>query len=70
MIRIASNQDLVERYFERAAIMEYVGELSRERASQECFNKLGAWCKAKGRPLPQAVRDDFRKVITGKRKCK
>ncbi len=66
MIRIATNKDLVERYRERAGIMEYDGGLSRERASQECFNKLGAWCKAKGRPLPQAVRDDFRKVITGR----
>ena len=66
MIRIVSNDDLAERYVERSAIMEIDGNLSRERASQECFNKLAAWCKAKGRPLPQAVRDDFRKVITGR----
>lgn len=70
MIRIASNEELVERYLERAGIMEFDGGLTRERASQECFNKLGAWCKAKGRPLPQAVRDDYREVITGKRKPK
>lgn len=66
MIRIATNEQLTERYLERAAIMEVEGGLSRERASQLCFNQLAAWCKAKGRPMPQAVRDDFRKVIVGK----
>ena len=68
MIRIASNEDLTERYLERAAIMELEGNMSREQASKECFNRLGAWCKAKGRPLPQSVRDDYRQVITGKAK--
>ncbi len=68
MIRIASNDELTERYLERAAIMEFDGDMSREQASRECLNKLAAWCKAKGRPLPQSVRDDYRRVITGRPK--
>lgn len=35
MIRIASNEELLERYRERVAIMEYEGGMSRERAAQE-----------------------------------
>ena len=61
-----SEQDIYERYAERAAIMEFDGGMSREHASQLMFNRVGAWCKLQRIPFPQMIRDDYRKVITGK----
>ncbi len=63
-----SDQDIYERYAERAAILEFDGGLSRERASQLVFNSVGAWCKLQRIPFPQLIRDDYRKVIVGDRK--
>ena len=61
-----TERDVYERYAERAAIMEHDGGLSRERATQPVFNLVAAWCKRNGYRFPQSIRDDYRKVITGK----
>lgn len=61
-----TDSQLIELYNERVAIMQIEGGLTRERASQECFNKIGAYCKRNKRSMPQYVRDDYREVITGK----
>jgi hypothetical protein len=60
-----SDQDIYERYIERAAIMQYDGGLTYGRASQTVFNQVAKWCKSTGRKFPQCVRDDFRDVIVG-----
>lgn len=61
-----TERDLYERYAERAAIMEYEGGLRREQATQPLFNQVAAWCKKNGYRFPQSIREDYRKVITGK----
>lgn len=61
-----TERDLYERYAERAAIMEFDGGLTREQASQRLFNQVAAWCKKHGYRFPQSIREDYRKVITGK----
>lgn len=63
-----SDQDIYERYIERAAIMQYDGGLTYGRASQTVFNQVAKWCKSTGRKSPQCVRDDFRDVIVGNNK--
>lgn len=60
-----SDQDIYDRYAERAAIMQHDGGLSLEKASQFVFNQVAAWCKAQGRKVPQSIRDDYRRVIDG-----
>ena len=51
-----SDQDIYERYIERAAIMQYDGGLTYGRASQTVFNQVAKWCKSTGRKFPQCVR--------------
>jgi hypothetical protein len=62
---VMTDQDIYERYAERAAIMQYEGGLTYGRASQTVFNQVAKWCKSTGRRFPQLVRDDFRRVIVG-----
>lgn len=61
-----SERDIYERFVERAAIMQFDGGLSHEAASQYVFNKVGAWCKLQSIRFPQLIRNDYRRVITGK----
>jgi hypothetical protein len=60
-----SNDDITERYFERAAIMEYDGGLTRLEATKQCYDRLTKWCKRVGREVPQAIIDDFERVKDG-----
>ena len=57
-----SDEQLIERYMERAAIMEYDGGLTRLVATRSCFAVLEKWCKKVGREVPQVVRDDLESV--------
>lgn len=66
MMNHITEQDLYERYAERAAIMEFDAGFTRQAASQSLFNQIAAWCKKYGYRFPQSIRDDYRKVITGK----
>ena len=57
-----SDDDITERFLERAAIMEYDGGMTRIEATTECYDKLTKWCKRVGRTVPQAIIDDFERV--------
>ncbi len=47
-----TDEHLAERYFERAAIMEYDGGLTRSEAEKRCYAALVAWCGRVGREIP------------------
>jgi len=52
------DEALLERYFERCAIMEFDGELTRLEATSHCFGRLEKWCKNQGRTIPgEAIQD-------------
>jgi hypothetical protein len=57
-----SDDDITERFLERAAIMEYDGGQTRIEATTECYDRLAKWCKRVGREVPQAIIDDYERV--------
>lgn len=56
---------LAERFSERVAIMLIDGEAS-ENEVQKIFNAAARWCKERQLPLPQSIRDEYRRVLTGR----
>ena len=62
-----SDDDITERYIERAAIMECDGGLTRIEATSECFDKITKWCKRVGREVPKAIVDDFETITRGQK---
>ena len=64
---ILTEQEIYDRYTERVAIMQFEGGLSHERASQTVFNLVAKWCKDHRLTFPQSIREDYRRVITGKK---
>jgi len=61
-----TDEDITERYLERAAIMEYDGGMTRLEATTTCFELFDYWCKRLGRTLPQAIVEDFERVKESK----
>ena len=61
-----SDDDITERFLERAAIMEYDGGMTRHEATTTCFELISKWCKRVGRPVPCAIVDDFERVKESK----
>lgn len=60
-----TEEQLYERYCERAAILQFDAGMSPHRASQDTFNAVARYCKQHGIPFPQSVREDFRLIIVG-----
>ena len=60
-----TDDDITERYTERAAIMQFDGGLTRIEATSECFDKIAKWCKRVGREVPKAIVDDFETITRG-----
>ena len=61
-----TDEDITERYLERAAIMEYDGGMTKLEATTTCFELFEYWCKRVGRTVPQAIVDDFERVKESK----
>jgi len=57
------DEALIERYFERCAIMELDGGLTRLESTSHCFGKLEQWCKNQGRGVPDAAIKDLAKLV-------
>ena len=60
-----TEEQLYERYCERAGILQYDAGFSAHRASQDTFNAVARYCKEQRIPFPQSVREDFRQIIVG-----
>jgi len=58
-----TDEALLERYFERCAIMEFSGELTRLEATSHCFGRLEKWCKNQGRTVPDEAVKDLAKIV-------
>jgi len=61
-----TDEDITERYLERAAIMEYDGGMTKLEATTTCLELIEKWCKRVGRTVPQAIVDDFERVNESK----
>ena len=61
-----TDDDITERFLERAAIMEYEAGMTRLEATTTCFELIEKWCKRVGRTVPQAIVDDFERVKESK----
>jgi hypothetical protein len=61
-----TDDDITERFRERAAIMEIDGGITRIEATTTCFDLIEKWCKRVGRTVPQTIVDDFERVKDGK----
>jgi hypothetical protein len=61
-----TDEDITERFLERAAIMEYDGGRTRLEATATCFELISKWCKRVGRAVPKAIVDDFERVKESK----
>ena len=59
------DEQLTERYLERAAIQEYDGGMTRLEATATCFELISKWCKRVGRTVPKTIVDDFERVKDG-----
>jgi hypothetical protein len=59
------DEQLTERFLERAAIMEIDGGMTRLEATTTCFELISKWCKRVGRTVPKAIVDDFERVKDG-----
>jgi len=57
-----SNDDITERFLERAGIQEYEAGMTRIEATTLCFDLISKWCKRVGREVPQAIIDDYERV--------
>lgn len=57
-----TDEQLTERYFERASIMEFDGGMTRIQATKSCFAVLEKWCEKVGRKVPDAIRDDLTNI--------
>ena len=62
-----SDDDITERYIERAAVMEYEGGLTRVEATSDCYERITKWCKRVGREVPKAIIDDFETITRGQK---
>jgi hypothetical protein len=60
-----AEEQLTERYLERAAIMEIEGGMTRLEATTTCFELISKWCKRVGRTVPKAIVDDVERVKDG-----
>ena len=57
-----TDDDITERFLERAAIMEFDGGMTRLEATTACFELIENWCKQVGRQVPKTIVDDFERV--------
>jgi len=61
-----SDDDITERFIERAAIQEYDGGMTRLEATKTCFDLISKWCKRVGRTVPEQIVEDFERVMQTK----
>jgi hypothetical protein len=61
-----TDDDITERFRERAAIMEIDGGMTRIEATTTCFELISKWCNRVGRTVPKTIVDDFERVKSGK----
>ena len=60
--KMRDDEQITERFIERAAIMEHDAGLSRIEATTKCFELCCKWCVRIGRQVPKAIVDDFERV--------
>jgi hypothetical protein len=63
---MVSDEDITERFLERAAIQEYDGGMTRLEATTLWFDLISKRCKRVGRQVPKAIVDDFERVKESK----
>ena len=60
-----SDDDITERYIERAAVMEYDAGFTRLEATSDCYKRIAKWCMRVGREVPKAIIDDYKTITRG-----